>query len=1004
MRCSFRVLATFAISLAAGVSLAAEAGPSREETLTLQQRLTDAGCYKGPVDGAPNAALDAAVKACPDQRPVLRIETGMHTLTIRGIGVDAACDLAVTGSHDKTARVWSLPDGRLQRTIRPPIDDKNGGEIYAVAMSRDGRTAAISGRDTLGESHGNNYAVYLFDPLVGGALRRIGSFGAPVFRLAFSPDGRQLATGQGAGGANEGNKLRVFDVALGRQLIGDPDYFFGVSAVTFGPDGDLYAMGEDSELRHYSRALQRTAKVKVDGPALESSDLGIDPTGRRIAIAYQSSPIINLLDARTLEIVGKADTDGIPGSDLSKLAWTGDGRLIAGGNGSILRTFDAQGRRMGGDKRVSRLAIESVQSCGAGVAFSTNDPSFGVVGGDGHVSTYAQVHVPNMIDKDGAGFAVSDDGQRIAFGLGAGAEQPVLFDLAAGSVSESGTNAPGLHRADTTGLPLQGTGAFDTPKLNGKTLLSEHDRLESFAARPDHNGLVMRTVFSGLYSFDANGNERWSRFGHGSLSGVNLARGGDLVVVAYFDGTIRWHRWSDGAELLTLFVDVPTKRFVAWTPTGYYMASPGGEDLIGWHMNRGWAQQADFFPASRFSARFNRSDIVQRVLKTLDEAEAVEQADGAAKRKTVVTPIEAQLPPVTTIVSPAPGARFSGDSVEVTFTVRSPSGLPIDGVQALIDGRPVEARGFVVSDKPAVAPAVGARRLTIPAPAGDFELALIARSGALVGEAARVRLAYAGAPPSDPADALKPKLYAVAIGVGDYADESLRLTYPAADARGFADALQKQKGGLYSDVEVRTILDKDATRANVLDALDWLDTVVTSRDIGMVLIAGHGLTDEKGHYWFLPSDAAPKRLVATAVSQEDIRREMSAIAGKAVLFLDTCHANRAIAARGLGPAGVDVASLVNDFSRTENGLITFAASQGAELSQESPAWGHGAFSLALIEGIGEGKADIEHRGTITVSGLDYYIVNRVKDLTEGHQHPVMSRPDTVPDFAFATAR
>ena len=101
---------------------------------------------------------------------------------------------------------------------------------------------------------------------------------------------------------------------------------------------------------------------------------------------------------------------------------------------------------------------------------------------------------------------------------------------------------------------------------------------------------------------------------------------------------------------------------------------------------------------------------------------------------------------------------------------------------------------------------------------------------------------------------------------------------------------------------------------------------------------------------------------------------------------------------------MDVASLVNDFSKAENGLITFAASQGSELSQESPAWGHGAFSLALIEGIGEGKADLLHKGTITVSALDAYIANRVKDLTEGHQHPVMSRPDTVPDFAFATAR
>src|SRR6202453_2037244 len=181
MRWGLWLLASLAVLLSAGVAFAGGAGPRREETLTLQQRLTDAGCYHGAIDGAPSAALDAAVNACPDQRPVLRIETGMHTLDIRGIGVDAACDLAVTGSHDKTARVWSLPDGRLQRKTRPPIDDKNGGEIYAVAMSRDGRTAAISGRDALGESHGNNYAVYLFDPLVGGALRRIGSFGAPVF-------------------------------------------------------------------------------------------------------------------------------------------------------------------------------------------------------------------------------------------------------------------------------------------------------------------------------------------------------------------------------------------------------------------------------------------------------------------------------------------------------------------------------------------------------------------------------------------------------------------------------------------------------------------------------------------------------------------------------------------------------------------------------------------------------------------------------------------------------
>jgi len=63
----------------------------REETLTLQKRLTAAGCYHGAIDGAPSATLDAAVKACPDQAPVLRIETGMHTARI--VTEDAAGDI-----------------------------------------------------------------------------------------------------------------------------------------------------------------------------------------------------------------------------------------------------------------------------------------------------------------------------------------------------------------------------------------------------------------------------------------------------------------------------------------------------------------------------------------------------------------------------------------------------------------------------------------------------------------------------------------------------------------------------------------------------------------------------------------------------------------------------------------------------------------------------------------------------------------------------------------------
>jgi uncharacterized caspase-like protein len=249
---------------------------------------------------------------------------------------------------------------------------------------------------------------------------------------------------------------------------------------------------------------------------------------------------------------------------------------------------------------------------------------------------------------------------------------------------------------------------------------------------------------------------------------------------------------------------------------------------------------------------------------------------------------------------------------------------------------------------------------------------------------------------------LKPKLYAVTIGVSNYADPDLKLGYAADDARGFAEVLQKQKGGLYGDVQIKTLVDGEATRGNVVEALEWLEEQVTSRDFGVVLIAGHGMTDEKQNYWFLPADVSMKHLSVSAVSQADIQRTMGALAGKAILFLDTCHANAAagrVAARG----PVDMNSIINEFAKTENGVVTFASSQGRETSQESAAWGHGAFTQALIEGLG-GKADFLHNGSITVSELDVYIAERVKALTEGHQHPVMSRPSTIPDFAFAIAR
>ncbi len=91
------------------------------------------------------AALPAEAPPGLYDRPVLVIDPGMHTAMIRRADADAVGCWAVTGSEDKTVRVWSLADRALQRTVRLPAGPGDVGKAYAVAISPDGTTIAAGG-------------------------------------------------------------------------------------------------------------------------------------------------------------------------------------------------------------------------------------------------------------------------------------------------------------------------------------------------------------------------------------------------------------------------------------------------------------------------------------------------------------------------------------------------------------------------------------------------------------------------------------------------------------------------------------------------------------------------------------------------------------------------------------------------------------------------------------------------------------------------------------------
>ena len=263
----------------------------------------------------------------------------------------------------------------------------------------------------------------------------------------------------------------------------------------------------------------------------------------------------------------------------------------------------------------------------------------------------------------------------------------------------------------------------------------------------------------------------------------------------------------------------------------------------------------------------------------------------------------------------------------------------------------------------------------------------------------------AGAATAD--ELLKPKLYALVVGISAYANAAYKLDYAAKDARDFSAALVNQKGGLYSEVTLRTLPDGAATARAIREGLDWLTKQVTSRDVGLVYLAGHGVLDERERFYFLAADSDTEQLRASAVPREDIQDALNALAGKALLFLDACH-SAAVSGASKTRGGVDINSVVNEFTRSERGVVVFTASTGRQLSQENSTWGNGAFTKAVIEGLGmpgkKAMADLRGDGKITTSALDYYVSERVKSLTGGTQSPVMIRPSTVPDYPIAVSR
>jgi WD40 repeat protein len=589
------------------------------------------------------AAWAAAGEAGLYDQPVLTLDPGMHTASIQRVDVSATGAYAVTGSNDKTVRVWASQTGRLLRTIRLPQGPGHVGTVSAVVISPDGALVAASGY--LASEPPNHIA--LFERDTGALVRRLGGLPQVVHHLAFSPTGQYLAATLGGTSG-----LRVYDRdAEWREVARDAPYGDDSYGAAFAADGRLATTSYDGTLRLYDGAFQHVATAKTtDGT--RPFGFAFSPAGNRLAVGYKDTTAVSLFDGHTLTPLPSPDTHGLDNGNVSEVAWSTDGAtLYAGG------TYDRGGPNPVVAWSGGGVGPRQELAAGTGTVMSLRplpdgrllvgaaDPWLAVLDPAG---TPRWVQRPPQADLRDQTLRISADGGMVDFGYEQGGKAPARFDLGRLALQLDPPTDGQTRPPEQATLTVEDWKNTVHPTLDSTPLaLDPYERSRSLAIAPDSRRFVLGAEWT-LRAFAADGTPRWSQQAPGAVWATTITADGRLVVAAAADGTLRWHRLEDGREVLALFPLADRRNWVAWTPEGIYAATPGAHGVLRWHVNRGWDAPAEAIPVAEIPETY-RPEAIRLMLQTLDTPRAIGLAVLAEMRAAVQR---------RTGVAVAPGARL----------------------------------------------------------------------------------------------------------------------------------------------------------------------------------------------------------------------------------------------------------------------------------------------------------------------------------------------------------
>lgn len=370
---------------------------------------------------------------------------------------------------------------------------------------------------------------------------------------------------------------------------------------------------------------------------------------------------------------------------------------------------------------------------------------------------------------------------------------------------------------------------------------------------------------------------------------------------------------------------------------------------------------------------------IQAEKENAANAETTKPTEEKPAVETTAQPIlaAANSAPVLKILYPEDQSMFHTDQIKLKYQLIAGNCADSTRIVVMVDGQ----------RQPTTRAVRAANTIDVDLPRHDCTVMMYAQNKNGNSEPATIRLIR------EATSMELPKLFVVAIGVGDYNDPKLpKLRFTCKDAKDFSKAITSKKGLPYEDVQVKILCDNEATRADIFEAMEWLKQESSPNDVCIFFFAGHGMRDEKDRFYFMPYGCNTNKLYE-CFSASDFRNEAEDIHGKLIAFVDACYSGALFE----GDRSAATTHFIEQLKRSKNGMLLYASSSSDTKSREDESWENGAFTKALVEAL-NGAAKEEHAEGLSTQELEHFLYKQVRKLTDFKQTPIFINPSGIEHF------